>query len=382
MSEKDLTVNKKTSSRLFEVDVIKAFAILWMVLVHAYEYMGNIVYLTVMPEDFFRNFIEFAGGPLAAPVFMFAMGIGMVYTRHDSPGEFAKRGIKLIIGGYVLNFFRITSLYMLADALEIEKNTVFTTFESFFIVDVLHLAGLSFLLVALLKVIKVKAIPTLCLALVMLVIGGFFTTSIGTRTLAENTAISDLILGLFIFSGKTTAFPLLLWFVYPASGMVFGEILQKTEDRASLYKKLLAGSVIVCGLVSVIYTWIGQDVRYFHTLAYEKYYMNDLYHYVFTISVVLIALTLAFFIFRRAQDTGFGRFITYCSVNLNTIYVCQWLLISGTLTVMAFAELENVGPAGIVIAGIIITAVATGLSYVWKMIRNKIRKMSTSTYEI
>ena len=42
-----------------------------MVIIHTYENLSGIEYLTVMPENAFRNMTEFAGGPLAAPVFMF-----------------------------------------------------------------------------------------------------------------------------------------------------------------------------------------------------------------------------------------------------------------------------------------------------------------------
>lgn len=40
----------------------------------------------MIPDSALRNIIEFAGGPLGAPVFMFSMGIDMMYTRHNSPG--------------------------------------------------------------------------------------------------------------------------------------------------------------------------------------------------------------------------------------------------------------------------------------------------------
>lgn len=81
MRENDPNNKSRLSSRLFEVDVVKAFAILWMVFMHVYEQLSGIDYLREMPVDAFRNTIEFLGGPLTAPVFMFSMGIGMVYTK-------------------------------------------------------------------------------------------------------------------------------------------------------------------------------------------------------------------------------------------------------------------------------------------------------------
>lgn len=40
------------------------------------------------------------GGPFAAPVFMVALGIGLVYTKHATASHFAKRGIELLIIGF------------------------------------------------------------------------------------------------------------------------------------------------------------------------------------------------------------------------------------------------------------------------------------------
>ena len=47
---------------------------------------------------------------------MFVMGLGMVYTRHDSPADFVRRGIKLLMAGYLLNFFRQTLLLAVVNA--------------------------------------------------------------------------------------------------------------------------------------------------------------------------------------------------------------------------------------------------------------------------
>ena len=88
--------------------MVKFLAIPFMICIHFYEQFGSFDHAVKVPDTFFRNAMEFAGGPLAAPVFMFSMGIGMIYTHHDSPREHIKRGWKLLLTGYLLNFFRQT----------------------------------------------------------------------------------------------------------------------------------------------------------------------------------------------------------------------------------------------------------------------------------
>ena len=89
------------TGRQGELDVAKALAIPYMVIVHVYEEMSVVDY-GARPDSLLRGVIEFLGGPLAAPVFMFAMGVGMVYTRHRNPRAFALRGLRLLLAGYLL----------------------------------------------------------------------------------------------------------------------------------------------------------------------------------------------------------------------------------------------------------------------------------------
>ena len=76
------------TGRQLELDVAKVFAILFMVTIHVHEEMSVVNYYWARSDNAFRFILEFLGGPLAAPVFMFAMGVGMVYTkrRDEIPG--------------------------------------------------------------------------------------------------------------------------------------------------------------------------------------------------------------------------------------------------------------------------------------------------------
>lgn len=53
-----------------------------------------------------------------------------------------------------------------------------------------------------------------------------------------------------------------------------------------------------------------------HTGRGGIYYKQDMYSFLFTLSVVLIALALSYLFFHGREHTTIGRFIIYCSVNL------------------------------------------------------------------
>ena len=159
------TLERSNGGRLFEVDSVKFFAIIFMVCIHVYEQFGNWDFYGDMPGTWYRNTLEFLGGPLAAPVFMFCMGIGMIYTRHSAPAEFVKRGIKLLLTGYALNFVRQT-LPMLIGML-IGVKTDYSLIGGLLNVDILPFAGMVFITVGILKKFSVS-VPGICVIAVLI----------------------------------------------------------------------------------------------------------------------------------------------------------------------------------------------------------------------
>jgi hypothetical protein len=93
-----------------------------MICIHFYEQFGIFDYKNTLPDSLFRNLIEFTGGPLAAPFFMFSMGIGMIYTGRNRPEDFIRRGGRLLLTGYALNFFRQTLPQLAGMALGIDTD--------------------------------------------------------------------------------------------------------------------------------------------------------------------------------------------------------------------------------------------------------------------
>ena len=79
--------NNVYSGRQIEWDYAKVFAIITMIFVHF------LAFCTFSKIDY--GYIEeylFILTQSSAPIFMFAMGIGMVYTRHDSEKIFCNQG--------------------------------------------------------------------------------------------------------------------------------------------------------------------------------------------------------------------------------------------------------------------------------------------------
>ncbi|WP_458404220.1 heparan-alpha-glucosaminide N-acetyltransferase domain-containing protein [Methanobrevibacter sp.] len=99
-----LFLNKKVNTgRQMELDIAKAFSIIFMIFLHVLMVVGGFEN-TVSPT---YNFIigQVLGRPCAAPVFMFCMGVGIIYSRHSQWDSMIKRGVKLYLLGILVNIF-------------------------------------------------------------------------------------------------------------------------------------------------------------------------------------------------------------------------------------------------------------------------------------
>ena len=343
-------VNK---GRQYEVDCVKFFAVIFMVCIHIYEQLGSYDYHNNLPTGFFCNAIEFLGGPMAAPVFMFAMGIGMVFTRHNSPKDFVKRGFKLLSMGFLLNFFRETLLEILGNLILGMDYSFEYIADGFLNIDILHFAGMTFLAAGLMKKAKINSKT-------MLVIGIFFQAiGIWFSRLTFSSVITGNLLGLLFPTGEKVAFPLSLWCLYPLSGILFGEYLQKVLNKEKFYRILIiAGSAVSVAMISCL-LFIGYDIRLIYALCDNSYYHQNFIGVIFIMPFVVLSLGISYFLFKGIGQTKLGVFISFCSKNLNMIYIIQWLLIAWTVAVFTATGKEpGLNATGIILMGFLAVSVS------------------------
>lgn len=365
-----LKSGKINVGRQFEVDCVKFFAIPFMVCIHFYEQFGAYDYVNDIPNTLFRNMIEFVGGPLAAPIFMFCMGIGMIYTKHSSSSDFKRRGVKLLITGYALNFFRQTLLQLIGMMVGIE--TDIDIIGGLLCVDILPFAGMAFLFIGLMKKCKFSTIRICEMTFLMQAIG------IWATKLHMKPSVFQNLLGLIVPTGKWTSFPLTLWIVYPALGMLFGKYLEKCEDKDRIYRNLMFYSMVFFAIYTVGLLYIGFDIRKNFALYKDSYYHHNIISTLWTIPIIIIALSTCHFLFGKLEQTKLGEFIRYLSENLNTIYIIQWLIIAYSVAISILLGIDKTySPIIIIIGGFIVTFVAVILSIPFVRIKRN-RKLKTN----
>lgn len=314
------------TGREYELDWARTFAIIFMVLVHVlldggiFDVKGTVAIV-----------VGYLGGPPAAPVFMFLMGISMVYSRKNTPELLARRGVNLLIMAYALNIVRDTIPYVILRGLGIEWCLSFT--DSLLLLDILQLAGLSFLLMALLKKCKASIPVMLVFTLIMQIAGDF---------LAHFTDFSEsalrYVFGLFFYTFEYSCFPVMQWFIYPVLGYCFGCLLQRTTDKKRLYTYMFLigigyGALIILGLLAANYDIISMFIT-------DSYYSPNLVQHAFYLIAVLLMLPICYFISSVIKCRPVVSVVSLLSSNVTAIYVMQWVIIEWTLFVMYIVDVE------------------------------------------
>lgn len=323
-------VNKRQS----EFDYAKTFAIFFMVIIHVIEEMST-VNTEILPTGTLNNLVQFFAGPMAAPVFIFAMGIGIVYSRHQEPIELLRRGIKLFLVAFVLNIVRDVIPRLLVCAISGAMPEWHEFRYQLFCVEVLHFAGLAFMLTALLRKLRVPIWGLIPIGIVMQIVG---------NTLSETYApsgVTEILLSYIYKAGDLSYFPIMNWYLSLAVGMVAGTLIKKYNDRMDrVYRSafwialsLQSGFMLSC-------SHYGIDKRLFYSICEDVFYRQMFFNFMYNTIIIVLELSIFHYIDKKLSRRIYP-FVGFCGKNLTTIYVVQWIIV-GWLT--SFQDYLNLHP--------------------------------------
>lgn len=358
-----LSEEKTNLGRQHEIDYAKVIAIVFMVLIHVWEELSYFDCFGSVPTGFWHNLLQFGAGPLAAPLFMFAMGVGICYSNHRSPAEFAKKGIQLFLMGYVLNFCRngiYFAIYYWTHGNWDINELIYQSFNG----DILHFAGLTFLLVALFKKCKMPVLTMGGVAVVMQIIGCM---------LSQHVPVSEgwsYVIGHFYYT-KSCCFPLLQWFIFPVAGIIFAKYLRHVTDKDKFYRSVMGiSAVLLVGLCSALY-FAEYNIQNFYILTNDVYYQQDFFHSIFAVLVILIELALLYFITKKINIKALNNTVRFISVNLNDIYIIQWLLVGTATFIVMMADIDDLNAPVSIALGFVFVIMSVLISKLCDIIKSK-----------
>jgi uncharacterized membrane protein len=327
--------------RIITPDLLKGIAILFMIQVHLMELFAQ----PAIFHSWLGKLSLFLGGSPAAPIFMIIMGY---FAAQSSMSIMAmiKRGIQLIVWGMLLNVgLNLNIIYHV-----LFLGWDFNIWQYIFGVDILQLAGLSLIIIAVLpKILKDK---WFLLALLIIAVFALSYFNFGEYIHGNWRYLTAY----FIGGTEWSYFPLLPWLAYPLSGFVFYhlETFFLTWSWHIYFKVLIImGFIILLG-----FSW-----NYSSTISHQLklYYNHHFDFYLWTITFSLFWAGLIHNYSKEISHTKFGKYLIFLGKNITSIYVFQWLII-GNLATLWYQQ-KNVYE--LVIYLITITILTSFLTWIW-----------------
>ena len=267
---------------------------------------------------------------------MISMGIGMCYMRRQTPSSYLIRGFGLLTIGQFLNILRNCLPNLIG---------YWVTGRQFFIsnsllilqADILTFAGLSFLLMALFKRLRLKNGAILLISVVMSLIALFMWRALpapyswSVKPTHDSYLVSRM-LAFFVITNAESYFPLFCYFVFVAFGYFIGGYYPRIRDKDALANRIMA----VCFPLAAIY----YVCRFTMKMSFLPELGSDLQYSMKptpdAIATCLFTLGILALLYKFVKLIG-GRlpgFVTHFSTNINSYYCLSYLFILPVQTVL------------------------------------------------
>ncbi|UQZ36117.1 hypothetical protein C2I18_22855 [Paenibacillus sp. PK3_47] len=302
---------KLNTGRQLELDLAKGFAIIFMVWVHMQEgLLSN-------NDGFMASLVKnILGGPFAAPIFMICMGIGINYSRRNTPKDLLRRGVTLLGIGYVLNLIRYVLPLSLVSFSTNENEIALGLLTAFFGVDILQFAGLAFLFMALVKKLNLKSTTVFLIGIGTSLIG------MSLRWLSTDNDIADLFLGYFWATNSDTYFPFFNWIIFLIVGNIMGVYFQKCKDKQTFYSIVSP----VCGIIGLTYLFTALHFGIGMYAPDSSYYFLGIVDVFFVVMLAIGIFGFNYALLKKFSNYDFKPFMRM-SRNINTVYCIHWSLL-------------------------------------------------------
>ncbi|MCF8067145.1 MAG: DUF1624 domain-containing protein [Desulfobacterales bacterium] len=322
--------------RILYLDFARGLAILFMILQHA-----MIMFAVNSGESSeLGDLILLLGTAPAAPVFMLIMGIFFMRSNSQCLKAGILRGFKLIFLGYILNIFRFSLPELLSSGSIGTTQNDESAIALFFAVDILQMAGLSLIVMSIVRRFLPWRKFWLVLAIFIATISPLLWGSL------DSWPFTSLLWG----SGENDAFPLFPWIIYPLIGMFYSYNVQNPQKIGSLMKQwpILGFTMILIG--GLIWGSFSNSI-----IIEGDYYRSGPAVHLVILGFVFLWLPACRWVVMKTPDNVFLRTICLWSKNVTVVYFIQWVLIGWGPFVFGYMELSPTPALAIGIVTVFLT---------------------------
>jgi len=301
--------------RIQTPDLLKGLAVILMIQVHLMELFA---FQHIYDGPVGKGAL-FLGGVPAAPVFMIIMGYFLAY-RNKAPAIMMVRGMKLFVAGILLNIG--LNAHLIYNVIFKGWGATVNIWHYIFGVDILHLAGLSLMVLAFLsRIFKNNPVPYLLLLIPVVTITYVIPFYSG------NHGFPDYIMAYIYSSSEWSYFPLIPWLAYPLAGYAFF-LIEKNylRNRINLKIKVIA--------ILTILIFIALTFDYATTITHQLtiYYHHDALFFLWSIGFITGWSLLVSFAGHLWGSNFIFRYVKWLGIHVTTVYIIQWLIIGNVAT--------------------------------------------------
>lgn len=334
--------------RVRAFDLARGLAIVFMIGVHVLWHWGA-------PETWttpIGQVISFLGGPTAAPVFMFLMGASLAFSSRTSFSSLAIRGLWLFWLGYLLNFLRgVIPAYLGLEARLVtpEQIAPFTLPWLATTVDVHHMAGLSLIALAGLRVVTRRpGWVWVTLAAAVVLAGPFL------RGLEFGTPLLDGPLTPVLGGAPNVYYAVIPWIAFPLVGAGYGAVMARAGDARARIRVFRRGALLGAVLCAV---GIGLFVVAPPSFDVNTYWRMPPPYFVAITGLVLVWLWGCDLALRHVRANRAFTFLYGWSANVIAVYFTHWVVVGWGVGVFGFRAQPLEGA----LLGIVVAIVTTAL---------------------
>lgn len=309
-----LMVPNKKRFRAF--DLARGIAIVTMVTIHSIVFVGSSDLESTAAGYVCNSVISI----LAAPVFMFVMGILFIYSSRVSFKSQIYRGFSILMIGYILNLFRGTipiAAGLSFGWVDKSENPLIYIMED----DILQFAGIAYIIMAFIK----KVLPWKYSWILLGGIIAFASPVLWDR--GSDQPIINYLISLFTGSENYNFFPLFPWIVFPLYGMTYGEILYNANDKQKFFNNSVFFGLllIVIGIGNAFITQTDTWTNWYRG-EFRQGKLPSGIIYIF-MGFQCLWMWLCNIITQKLPENRFLNRLYFWSNNVTSFYIIQWVLI-------------------------------------------------------
>lgn len=323
------------ANRTQTADLLKGIAAVLMIQVHIIELFATHNIFTSNPG----KILLFLGGPPVAPLFMLILGYFIAQSK-NSTIKLVVRGLKIILLGLLLNIALNFNLI-----LSVSKGVYdIDILPYIFGVDILPLAGLSIICIALLKKVFYRNLNLLiAFVIISATLGHFLLQFPIERPLLK------YVFSFFYGASTWSYFPLFPWLAYSLAGFACYKIKESAVENSgsaagklyslfflrSQYSNLpapLSRLPILLGVSFLVFLTLTIQYAIDISSDLPAYYHHGLIFFLWVISFLFFYSFFINEIEKRVGSTFLFVYLKWLGKNITIVYIIQWIIIGNIAT--------------------------------------------------